>query len=107
MDKELILILVNSAIAVAGFVMVWFINRLTKAIDKLVSEDAAIHERITAHREDVLKNYVRSEHLEGIKKDVIGRVDRLEGSFKEALATHEHRERENLMQLLARYTTPR
>lgn len=89
---DLVLILVQGAIAVAGFIGAMMIQRLIKAIDSLTLADAELHDRLTTYREDMLRNYVRNEQLEPIKKDIIGRVDKMEMSFKEALMMHEHRE---------------
>lgn len=103
MDKELILILISGVLSVAGFVGAFAINRLAKSIDGLVSSDTAIQKQLTDHREDMVKNYVRHDRLDShkvehrhalaeIKQDVVGRIDRMELSFKEALYAHEHRE---------------
>lgn len=100
LDKELVLIVVNTLIAIAGFAITILIGRLTKAIDRLTEADKVINERITAHREDTIRTYVRTDQMDGLKNDVIGRVNRLEGSFKEALMQHEYRERENLVTLI-------
>ena len=88
----IITMLVQALIAIAGFIGAMMINRLIKSIDGLSAADAAIWEKLNHYREDMLRNYVRNEQLEPIKKDIIGRVDRMEMSFKEALMAHEHRE---------------
>lgn len=92
MPLEMVMMGIQAAIAVAGFVGALMIQRLIKAIDNLTLADAELHGRLTAYREDMLRNYVRHEHLEGLKQDILGRVDKMELSFKEALMAHEHRE---------------
>lgn len=82
---QIVLVIVNALIAVAGFVGALMINRLIKSIDKLGEADEALHARLTAYREDMLTNYVRHEHLDTVKKDMIGRVDRLELSVTRML----------------------
>lgn len=91
-EFEFVVMGIQAAIAVAGFVGAMMIQRLIKAIDSLTMADAELHSRLTSYREDMLRNYVRNEQLEPIKKDIIGRVDKMELSFKEALMAHEHRE---------------
>ena len=103
MDKELILIAVSGILSIAGFVGAFAINRLAKAIDGLVEADKTTQVQLALHKEDVARNYVRNERLDKhkeehrialaeIKQDVVGRIDRMETSFKEALYAHEHRE---------------
>ena len=88
----LALFAIQALLAIAGFVVALMINRLIKTVDGLTAADTAIREQILAYREDMLRNYVRNDQLEPIKKDILGRVDRMELSFKEALMAHEHRE---------------
>ena len=103
MDKEIILIIVSGVLTVAGFMGAFAINRLAKSIDGLVASDTAMQLQLAAHREDMVKNYVRhdildnhkTEHkqaLSEIKQDIVGRIDRMSMDFKEALYAHEHRE---------------
>ena len=98
---QFLLLIINALIAVAGFIISFSIARLIKSIDRLTQEDKHLHERISEHREDVLRNYIRSEtvthQIDTLRKDVIGRMDRMDISFKEALIAHEHREREENM----------
>lgn len=96
---SVILLLVQAAIAIAGFVGAFMINRLVKAIDGLKAADAALEERLIDHREDVLRNYVRHEHLEPMKKDIIGRVDRFETSIIRSLSELEHRTTDRMKEL--------
>ena len=97
------MIIISGVLAVAGFIGAFAINRLAKSIDGLVASDTAIQQQLTAHREDMVKNYVRhdrlsdhkTEHriaLSDIKQDIVGRIDRMSMDFKEALYAHEHRE---------------
>lgn len=97
------MIIISGVLAVAGFIGAFAINRLAKSIDGLVASDAAMQLQLAAHREDMVKNYVRHDRLTDhkvehkhaladIKQDVLGRMDRMETSFKEALYAHEHRE---------------
>lgn len=103
MDKEVILIILSGTLAVAGFIGAFAINRLAKSIDGLVASDNAMQLQLSAHREDMVKNYVHHDRLSDhkaehkhamteMKQDVVGRIDRMEMSFKEALYAHEHRE---------------
>lgn len=103
MDRELILIAVSGILSIAGFVGAFAINRLAKAIDSLVEADKTTQGQLAQHKEDIARNYVRHERLDKhkeehrmalaeIKQDVVGRIDRMETSFKEALYNHEHRE---------------
>ena len=98
---QFLLLIINALIAVAGFIISFSIARLIKAIDRLTQEDKHLHERISEHREDVLRNYIRADtvthQLDSMKKDVLGRMDRMDASFKEALMAHEHREREEIL----------
>ena len=93
----------NGAMALLFFALTFAINRIAGKLDDLTRADAALHELIAKntaaqhemltkrsadlfdlvnmHREDLLRNYVRQEHLEPLKKDIIGRVDRLEAAF--------------------------
>ena len=96
---SLITLVIQSAIAIAGFVGAFMINRLIKAIDGLKAADAALEQRLLDHREDVLRNYVRHEHLEPMKKDIIGRVDRFETSIIRSLAEIEQRTNERMKEL--------
>lgn len=89
---QLVVIVIQAAIALAGFLGALMINRLIKAVDALTAADGQIYEKLAAYREDMLRNYVRNEQLDPIKKDLLGRIDRMEISFKEALMDHEHRE---------------
>lgn len=81
MGEQTLMWLVNGLLAILFFVLTFSVNRLTKAIDELGSRDVALTALINEHREDLLRNYVRQEHLEPLKKDIIGRVDRLEAAF--------------------------
>ena len=82
----------NGATALLFFALTFAVNRITKKLDDLTKKDENLHEIIekrsaeisdlvNTHREDLLRNYVRQEHLEPLKKDIIGRVDRLEAAF--------------------------
>lgn len=75
---QVLLVIVQALIALAGFIGALMINRLIKSIDKLSTEDNILHDRITSHREDMLANYVRHDQMEAVKRDLIGRVDRFE-----------------------------
>lgn len=103
MDKEVILIVVSIVLSMTGFVGAFAINRLAKAIDSLVESDSDLQGQLSVHKEDLARNYVRHDRLDRhkeehqralteIKQDVVGRIDRMESSFKEALYAHEHRE---------------
>ena len=96
---SLITLVIQSAIAIAGFVGAFMINRLIKSIDGLKAADAALEQRLLDHREDVLRNYVRHEHLEPMKKDIIGRVDRFETSIIRSLSEIEQRTNERMKEL--------
>lgn len=96
---SLITLVIQSAIAIAGFVGAFMINRLIKAIDGLKAADAVLEQRLMDHREDVLRNYVRHEHLEPMKKDIIGRVDRFETSIIRSLTEIEQRTNERMKEL--------
>lgn len=103
MDKELFATVFNVGLMVLGFFGAFAINRLAKSIDELVRADKDMSTIIHEHREDVIKNYATNktvdvlrsdlqEQMRGVKQDIIGRVDRLELAFKDALMAHEHRE---------------
>ena len=96
---QVLLILVQALIALAGFVGALMIGRLIKAIDNLSTEDAALHARITAHREDVLANYVRHDQIESVRKDLIGRVDRFELALTKMFSDHEKRESDTINEI--------
>ena len=93
---QVLLISVQALIALAGFLGAVMINQLIKAINKLAVEDATLHSRITSHREDMLSNYSRTEHIENVRKDLIGRVDRFENTLHKMFSEHEARETEHL-----------
>lgn len=99
LSLSILTLIIQAAIAIAGFVGAFMINRLIKAIDGLKAADAAIEQKLLDHREDMLKNYVRQEHLEPMKKDIIGRVDRFETSVIRGLSELEHRTNERMREL--------
>lgn len=99
LSLSILTLVIQAAIAIAGFVGAFMINRLIKAIDGLKAADAAIEQKLLDHREDMLKNYVRHEHLEPMKKDIIGRIDRFETSVIRSVSEMEHRTNERMKEL--------
>lgn len=89
---QVLMVIVQALIALAGFIGAMMIGRLIKAIDRLAAEDAVLHNRITEHREDMLANYVRNDKLESVRKDMIGRVDRFEISVSKMFTEAEGRQ---------------
>lgn len=96
---QLAVIVIQAAIALAGFLGALMINRLIKAVDSLTIADGEIHTRITAYREDMLRNYVRIEQLSSVKQDIIGRVDRFELSITKMFNDHRQQERDTIESL--------
>lgn len=91
-EFQLVMFGAQTAIALAGFIGAFILHRLFKAIEELRKVDAAFDARLVEYREDMLKNYVRQEHLGSIKQDIIGRVDRFETCIVRALAEQEQRQ---------------
>lgn len=89
---QMVMLGAQTAIALAGFIGAFMLHRLIKAIEELRKVDAAFDVRLMEYREDMLKNYVRHEHLGPIKQDIIGRVDRFETCIVRALAEQEQRQ---------------
>ena len=82
---QMALLIVQGLLAAVGFVGAFMINRLTKTIERLDAKDSSLMATIMEHREDVLKHYARHEQLDGIKLEVIGRINRLENTLIEML----------------------
>jgi uncharacterized membrane protein len=81
MDNNTLMWLINGLLAILFFVLTFMMQRLAKVVDGLVAQDSELIKLIQDHREDVLRNYVHRDAIEPMKKDIIGRVDRLEAAF--------------------------
>lgn len=82
---QLVLITVNILFTVCGFVISLMIKRLYESVDKLIDKDTLIEAQVTAHREDVLKNYSSVSDLSDLKAEVFKRFDRFEDTIMHAI----------------------
>lgn len=62
--------------AFCGYVIAGLKEQLNLMRASMKAQEA----RLIEHREDVIKNYVTDRDLESAKKDIIGRIDRMEQS---------------------------
>lgn len=85
MDKDTVFFIISALLGLLGAALSFMMKRMMKSMDDLVKEDQALHEKLRQHREDMIANYVRHEQLSEIKKDIIGRVDRMETSITNTL----------------------
>lgn len=88
MDKEvmqIILIVVNAFVAIAGFVISFMILRLYKSIDMLARKDEEIAELVASHREDVLRNYSSNARFNELKTELVTSFNRFEDKILAAI----------------------
>lgn len=83
--------LLSYAIGVVIAAIAFILRRVEKTVDEHSTAIEDLKKADTAVKEDILRNYIRSEQIEDVKQDIIGRVDRLETSFTKHAETQEHR----------------
>ena len=75
----------------AVFALGFILRRVEKVVDAHEASIVELHKQHTALREDMLRDYMRNDQIDAVKRDIIGRVDRLEASFTKHAETQEQR----------------
>jgi hypothetical protein len=82
---QIVLIVINILLTMVGASIAFQIKRLYEAIDALASKDEQMEKQITAHREDMLKNYSSTVELNSLRNEVFKRFDRFEDNVMNAI----------------------
>jgi len=82
---QIILALINILMTLVGVLVAFQVKRLYQSVDALSGKDTQLEQQITAHREDVLRNYSSTNELAAVRDEVFKRFDRFEDTIMGAI----------------------
>lgn len=90
------LLIIQGLMGIVLVLIGFSVTRIISQLTDIEKEQKLLADMVVRHREDTIQNYVRHEHAEQIKKDLMGRVDRLEAFISKVAGDQEHSVSEQL-----------